>query len=119
MPESIHISKTPSSVPERRHFVHGGLPTFMRARLREASHGGSDSYELAGFTLGQHLESQCPHEAESDEWADELDRLGGFIEDDGAFIAWLRSTFPRILALVPARRIQSFAAGVRRGERRR
>jgi hypothetical protein len=95
-------------------FVHHGLPSFMRATLATAAAGGSCGYEHAGFTLGRHIANQAPRDAEEDEWAEEVDRLVSFIDDDEALATWLRGTFPRILASVPARRLPQFVAGIRR-----
>jgi hypothetical protein len=104
MIESIHTA-----------YVHRGCPSFLRAQLREARSGGNRSYEHAGFALGQHLEDEVPIDAELDEWAQELDALESFVDDDAQFARWLRGTFPRILASVPTRRMRQFMSGVRRG----
>lgn len=97
--------------------AHGGLPGYMRASLRRASVGGVDGYEQAGYTLGRHLDSESPWNAEADEWDEALSAVDEFIDDDERLKAWLAATFPRIWSLVPSKRWVRFAAGVRRGRR--
>jgi cytochrome c peroxidase len=53
-------------------FTHTGLPSYIRASLREASRGGSNGYEIAGFQLGSHLGGESPYEADEDEWAEAI-----------------------------------------------
>ena len=94
-------------------FVHRDLPSFMRAQLHTASCGGEFGYRDAGYTFGRSIASECPANAELDEWAEEVDRIPSFIDDDDALAAWLRRTFPAILARVPDRRMGRFMEGLR------
>jgi len=100
-------------------YVHRGLPGFIRAQLRTASRGGSSGYEDAGCKLGETLgsDSLCPINAELHEWAEELDRLDTFIQDDELLAKWLRRTFPRVMDRVPKSRMPQFMAGLRRAHK--
>ena len=46
--------------------VHGGVPTYFRARCHEASRGGNEGYDGAGYHLVIHLGSQMPYDVEFD-----------------------------------------------------
>ena len=97
------------------HHAHNGLPGYMRASLRTASTGGTNGYEQAGYTLGQHLGSESPLSMEDDEWDEALAAADEFIDDEQRLRTWLASTFPRIWSCVPSKRRAQFVAGVRRG----
>lgn len=84
-------------------YVHDGMPSDLRVHLLQASKGGA-GYEQAGFSLGRFLGRECPMDAELDDWG----------ADDAVLARWLRETFPKVMARVPARRTLNFIAGVRR-----
>lgn len=96
-------------------FQHHGFPTFVRISLREARRGGAMGYEEAGYRFGSALEREVPIDAELEQWYDELQAVDDLLEDDAMLLGWLQRTYPRVLREVPGRRLQQFAAGVRRG----
>lgn len=96
----------------------GERPTFFRALCSEARQGGANSYFTAGHELARHYPRLADEDdAESlekllDERSDrELIRDGDFSEADDAILDFLSQTLPRCMALVPARRYQSFLDG--------
>lgn len=109
---------TPQSPEPAPPGVFAGCPTFLRALCRTASRGGDGGYGEPGFHLGYHARHLAPYDVEDDEWFDlvtaEVQPLvdGG---DDAPLLAWVARRFPRVMALVPARRRGAFAAGFRRG----
>jgi hypothetical protein len=96
--------------------VHGGVPSWFRATCYEASKGGTGGYEIAGFKLAAAVGSESPYDLEGDEWADEIDKLKALLDsdDDKPVIAWFVQHYPKMMALVPARRRDQFVAGVAR-----
>lgn len=92
----------------------GGVPSFFRASIYEAGRGGSGGYSAAGWQLASSLDSTVPNDLTFAEWQRELGNLIKKIEDDDAVWGWFVSTFPKCMALVPARRKDQFIAGVRR-----
>lgn len=91
-----------------------GIPSFFRACCREARSGGSISYARAGRELARHVEDLIPYDADSDEWAAEVDHLEALIADrrDEHVWNWFQRRYPRCMQLVPKRRRQAFLAGV-------
>lgn len=98
--------------------IFTGIPSFIRAICRTASHGGSGGYAEAGFHLGHHVRDLEPWDVEADDWLQVIDaELRPLIdaEDDAAVLAWCVRRYPRVMALVPTRRRAAFAAGFYRG----
>jgi hypothetical protein len=96
--------------------VHGGIPTFFRATCHAASQGGASGYASAGWHLASSVGGEVPYDVELDDWVDEVDVLQQLAahDDRGAVWTWFAAHYPRAMTLVPARRRDQFAAGVRR-----
>ena len=105
---------------------YGACPSHFRARCHEASRGGSDGYEQAGYHLISHVGSLAPHDVDEEDWYRHVQELADLIQpvsedgksselpDDAAVLAWFDRWVPRCLVLVPARRRAAFLAGVYR-----
>ena len=94
--------------------VHGGVPTYFRANCFESSRGGDRGYDAAGWHLAIHLEQEMPHDADPEEWADEVEGLVKMLNagNDAAALAWFDRHYPKCMALIPARRRPQFLKGV-------
>jgi hypothetical protein len=92
----------------------GACPSFFFAQCREASLGGAGGYRNAGHSLASTIAQLPPDWIEEDQWVPELEKLQALIEagSDEEIIAWFKRWVPRCMALVPARRYDSFLRGV-------
>ncbi len=96
--------------------VHGGLPSYIRASIYDASRGGTRSYREVGSQLARHLAGEIPDSAGHEEWQKELDKLSEILDDDRVVLKWFDAHYPRIMAQIPRRRRPQFLEGVRQAE---
>jgi hypothetical protein len=103
-------------VPVRDERDYGACPTYFAASCWTARRGGTDGYECAGRNLVGGLGSLAPYDVQDEDWAVKLDELQSLVVagQDGDILAWFDEWLPRCMALVPARRRQSFLKGVYR-----
>lgn len=96
--------------------IHGGIPGFFMAACHTASQGGASGYASAGWHLANAVGGEVPYDVELDEWVDEVDVLQKLAAEDDrrAVWGWFAFHYPKAMALIPARRRDQFAAGVRR-----
>lgn len=93
---------------------YGGLPTWFRAACFE-TRSGERTYRDVGRHLAGHLpgmlEEDSSDEGDIDRRLEELREAlrGG---DADAAAAWLRREVPRLVRLVPARKMHRLAAGL-------
>jgi len=87
-----------------------GAPTCFRASVWEASRGGAIGFEEAGLLLGSIAEGEL-----SPEGLEEFTQLGkedGEPGIEGKLLEFLEREFPGCFALIPRRRLKSFAQGI-------
>lgn len=98
-------------------------PDWFATACREAGHGGTGGYALAGLKLARALPLLVPRGVGEEEWYRQLDALADLLhvghepgtrpEPDGRAVwEWFNDHLPRCAALVPARRRRQFLAGV-------
>ena len=94
----------------------GACPSYFFASCREASRGGSNSYQSAAYNLYGGRRGLLPYEVEQEVWVTLLEELQGLVTArcDGEILAWFDRWLPRCMALVPRRRRQSFLKGIYR-----
>jgi Endodeoxyribonuclease RusA len=92
---------------------HSGLPTFFRARCREAANG-QITYADVGRCLGGALWHEQPYGLDDPEWAERIDLLSNLLsrEDQEGAWNWFREHLPNHIGLVPPRRKSQFLRGV-------
>lgn len=94
--------------------VFGGVPSYFRARCREASQQlHMSDYADAGYALTSHLSHLVPDSVEEDQWDGEVDELCGLFaaEKTDEALQWFLLRFPKCMALVPPRRRARFIEG--------
>ena len=93
---------------------HTGVPTYFQVACGEAERGGNLGYRHPGYILASNVASERPHGIEESAWLDEVDRLIELLDDqdEGAVWDWLRGHYPKMMDLVPARRVAQFVRGV-------
>jgi len=94
--------------------THGGIPTYFRALCYTASKGGEQGYNWVGFSFSQDTESEVPSDADSEQWREMLGQIQKYIEyrDEENIWLWYKKTYPKALALIPAKRRKSFVRGI-------
>lgn len=97
-----------------REFTSRGVPTFFLALCHEASMRRIPSYAVVGRELYRHALARLESDFDSEDSELECDRLAELIEmgDDAAVLRWFMTSYPGCMALVPARRRQTFIQGV-------
>jgi hypothetical protein len=105
---------------------YGPCPTHFRATCRQASEGGTNSYESAGYQIVMHIGNLAPDDFDPDDWERHVEELEDLImgpsnagmsliqSDDAGVLAWFDLWVPSCMALIPSRRRQTFLAGVYR-----
>jgi hypothetical protein len=95
--------------------VHTGVPTYFRANCREATQGGDRGYFAPGYTLGRAVCNEQPYDLDMDEWAERIGALQVLLgqDDTEGTWHWFARHYPKMMALIPARRRDQFIAGVR------
>ena len=98
---------------ERTYF--GGVPSFFRGCVIEASYGGSGGYKVAGWHLALSVRGLLERYTEEDEEEQKIAELKDALTDgsDQSVIAWFKREFPACMKLVPARRRIQFVQGIR------
>lgn len=92
-----------------------GIPSFLRALAPEAKRGGSNGYRWFGFELARHTDDLASDDYESnDDFEVRLGELRGHVDtrDWEAVWLWYKQEYPKVMALVPDRRKDSFLEGV-------
>ena len=111
------VAKIESSGPNFPiNYSRGHCPLFFRTWCMTASTGGAQSYADVGYSLLQALATECPWDIEEDDWFQSLEDLGellGLRDSDKEILIWFKKYLPRMLAMIPTRRRQSFIEGLR------
>lgn len=86
----------------------------VRARCREGSVGGSDSYRHVAHTMYRSLVRLEPYDLDHAEWTAEIDKLDRHIDrcDSAAVWEWFNDRYPNVMQLVPKRKHDVFVRGV-------
>jgi hypothetical protein len=90
-----------------------GVPVFFRTLCETAKEGGGTGYELSGRFLADIAEYLVPVGMSRAAWREhvkELTRISGLRLDEKVG-AWFDLHLPECMALIPARRRQSFVKG--------
>jgi hypothetical protein len=106
--------ESPISVASLKPRGKGPCPTWFLASCHEAKQGGTNGYYWPGYKLASALGSHQPYEVETDDWADEIERLNTLAQrnEREAVAEWFQAYLPRCLALVPVRRREQFLDGI-------
>ena len=101
-----------------KEWLPGPLPSWLRARFAEARHGGTDSYSRVGAQFMDQIDDFVDDDQDDLVSLFEggpLSRLEKIVEgeSDEDLIAWLNEQVPRVMRLVPTRRLRSFLDGCR------
>jgi hypothetical protein len=95
----------------------GAFPTYFRAAIYEATAGGKNGYQNAGYRLACDARGLIEGDV-SDAVIAEHDAIvnsaTGFRHEEAAkkLVDWMARTLPRCMALVPPKRMKSFTKGV-------
>jgi hypothetical protein len=92
-----------------------GYPPYVRGWFRLAQAGSMQrGYRDVGYLLGQKLRQFRPSWLGVEAWGSHLNTLWGILErqDQRTGMAWLASTYPGLVDLLPAEEQQGFFAGM-------
>ena len=94
--------------------THHGVPRFFQGLCQTASQGGAQSYKWVGYTFGGATANEMPFDADSDQWENMLQEVQNYIESNNEEKIWLwyKQTYPEAMALIPAKRKESFVKGI-------
>lgn len=91
-----------------------GIPTHVRASLATAASGGAHGYEDAGYGFGGAIDQEVPDDEDFDSWAVRTNRLARLCRngDEEGIAEWLAAAYPKVVELIPERRLPLFCRGV-------
>lgn len=72
--------------------------------------GGAQSYKWVGYTFGGATANEIPFDADSDQWEKMLQEVQNYVEsgNEEQIWFWYKQTYPEAMALIPAKRKESF-----------